>query len=167
MNEPCCAHSKIIHKTIKDLHGICTDKYYCLTCNTEFIIKPKKKPMSEDEWQDFVKKLYKEKQMENKNIVDTMFGGVIKMENRVIFESKYQARTILKDILGIEFREDFLDEIVKKGYIRKSSVEKAEEMYKEIIPTMKPVTYPEIVVLCNKMHEAIQELKSEIERLKK
>ena len=92
------------------------------------------------------------------------------MGNKVIFESEEEAKKFLDDC--IEVRNDAHCDVVnesfynakQKGYIRKSAVEEAEEMYKEWLNRIGDMS--ETVVM-DKMYLAIQELKSENERLRK
>jgi hypothetical protein len=75
-----------------------------------------------------------------------------------------QARQLHRDCYN-SFVEDGSIFIMKqKGYIRKTAVEEAEEMYKEWLNRIGDMS--ETVVM-DKMYVAIQELKSEIARLKK
>jgi hypothetical protein len=86
------------------------------------------------------------------------------MENKVIFESEEQFVNFWKDLTGCDCLPGTREKIKQKGYIRKSAVEEAEEeyiAYKE----GKNCFVAEIVM--DKMYLAIQELKSEIARLKK
>jgi hypothetical protein len=86
------------------------------------------------------------------------------MENKVIFESEEQFVNFWKDLTGCDCLPGTREKIKQKGYIRKSAVEEAEEMYKEWLNRIGDMS--ETVVM-DKMYFAIQELKSEIERLKK
>ena len=88
------------------------------------------------------------------------------MENKVIFESEEEARLFFKDWAQYctTGEDSFVLFLKQKGYIRKSAVEEAEEMYKEWLNRIGDMS--ETVVM-DKMYSAIQELKSEIARLKK
>lgn len=78
--------------------------------------------------------------------------------------TEYQARELFSDI-GLGATVDMaINESKKNGYIRKSAMEEAEEMYKEWLNRIGDMS--ETVVM-DKMYLAIQELKSEIARLKK
>ena len=86
------------------------------------------------------------------------------MENKVIFESEEEARLFFKDWAQYctTGEDSFVLFLKQKGYIRKSAVEEAEERYeqsKRDFPTPKGVR--------DLADEYIQELKSEIARLKK
>jgi hypothetical protein len=79
-----------------------------------------------------------------------------------------QARELFSVIGLVETIDMAIDESKKHGYIRKSAVEEAEEMYQEwlyaIEATRSPINKNNLNV---KLYEAIQELKKEIARLKK
>jgi flagellar basal body rod protein FlgC len=90
------------------------------------------------------------------------------MKEKVIFESEEECAEFLCNVYNHN-KEYCLRSLVpmakQKGYIRKSAVEEAEEMYSKWMQTEK---YDgSIIAIIHKQHEAIQELKSEIERLKK
>jgi hypothetical protein len=78
--------------------------------------------------------------------------------------TEYQARELFSDIGLGETVDMAIDESKKNGYIRKTATEEAEEMYKEWLNRIGDMS--ETVVM-DKMYSAIQELKSEIVRLKK
>jgi hypothetical protein len=86
------------------------------------------------------------------------------MENKVIFESEEQFVNFWKDLTGCDCLPGTREKIKQKGYIRKSAVEEAEEEYLNYNSGNN--CYVAEIVL-DKMHLAIQELKSEIVRLKK
>jgi hypothetical protein len=86
------------------------------------------------------------------------------MENKVIFESEEHYIDYYSSLYGAKPSPWQIEENKKYGYIRKSAVEKAEEMYKE---WLNRIGYMSETVVMYKMYLAIQELKSEIERLKK
>ena len=67
------------------------------------------------------------------------------------------------DDLG--WNPDVMEELKQKGYIRKSAVEEAEGMYRGL---RYDESYDQnyLYLIMNKQYEAIQELKSEIARLK-
>jgi len=56
-----------------------------------------------------------------------------------------------------------VDAIRDAGYIIKSAVEEAEEMYEDIATAMRPITIEEYTNLINKQQEAILELKAKLE----
>jgi hypothetical protein len=86
------------------------------------------------------------------------------MANKVIFESEEQFVNFWKDLTGCDCLPGTREKIKQKGYIRKSAVEEAEEEYRAY-KEGKNCFVSEIVI--DKMYLAIQELKSENERLKK
>lgn len=95
------------------------------------------------------------------------------MENKVIFESEEQAREVVKLLVchddncmyeKDECIECDMRKLRKTGLIRKSAVDEAEEMYNNYMLASSPYNISDVVL---KQYEAIQELKSEIERLKK
>ena len=88
------------------------------------------------------------------------------MENKVIFESEEQFVNFWRDITGCDCLPGIREKIKQKGYIRKSLLEEAEEMYDNYRSTM---CYEEtgLRVLVDKLYEVIQYLKAENERLKK
>jgi hypothetical protein len=75
-----------------------------------------------------------------------------------------QAYEICRIISGSNNWDEDLKRLKQAGYIRKSAVEEAEEMYKEWLNRIGDMS--ETVVM-DKMYSAIQELKSEIARVKK
>jgi hypothetical protein len=83
------------------------------------------------------------------------------MENKVIFDSEEQFVNFWKDFTGCDCLPGTREKIKQKGYIRKTAVEEAEERYeqsKRDFPTPRGVR--------DLADEYIQELKSEIARLK-
>jgi hypothetical protein len=84
------------------------------------------------------------------------------MENKVIFESEEQFVNFWKDLTGCDCLPGTREKIKQKGYIRKSAVEEAEEMYKEWLNRIGDMS--ETVVM-DKMYLAIQEQKKENVRL--
>lgn len=101
------------------------------------------------------------------------------MENKVIFESEEECAEFLCNVYNHN-KEYCLRSLVpmakQAGYIRKSAVEETEEMYNEFFNyTYRRGAYhrdndqwqQHANKLTAKQHEAIQELKSEIARLKK
>jgi hypothetical protein len=101
------------------------------------------------------------------------------MENKVIFESEYSFINIMNDCGLPKYMSqpqlfELLKTVKEKGYIRKSAVEEAEEVYKEWFN--RPITYIDDVILANNnivlfcdiiriLHDAIQEQNKEIEIL--
>ena len=78
-----------------------------------------------------------------------------------------QARELFSVIGLVETIDMAIDESKKHGYIRKSAVEEAEEMYQEWLYAMEATSSPINKDNLNvKLYEAIQELKKEIARLK-
>jgi hypothetical protein len=86
------------------------------------------------------------------------------IENKVIFESEEQFVNFWKDFTGCDCLPGTREKIKQKGYIRKSAVEEAEEEYRAY-KEGKNCFVAETVM--DKMYLAIQELKSEIARVKK
>jgi hypothetical protein len=90
------------------------------------------------------------------------------MENKVIFESVEEFDNYWFScgigIVGCHEYNVVKRRSIEHGYIRKSAVEQAEEIYKE---WLNRIGYMSETVVMYKMYLAIQELKSEIERLKK
>ena len=94
--------------------------------------------------------------------------------NNVIFESEEQAREVFGQIFLTS--GTVIDNAImiskEKGYIRKSIVEEAEEMYRKSIgyssygKTAFEVS-GDLRMINNKLYEAIQYLKADNERLKK
>jgi hypothetical protein len=82
---------------------------------------------------------------------------------KVIFESEEQFVNFWKDLTGCDCLPGTREKIKQKGYIRKSAVEEAEEEYLNYNSGNN--CYVAEIVL-DKMHLAIQELKSEIARLR-
>ena len=79
-----------------------------------------------------------------------------------------QARELFSAIGLVETIDMAIDESKKHGYIRKSAVEEAEEMYQEWLYAMEATSSPINKDNLNvKLYEAVQDLKSEIARLKK
>lgn len=99
------------------------------------------------------------------------------MANKVMFESEEEFKVFMGLITTAYINSPAMQIYVKNAkehnFLRKSPVEKAEEMYIEI--NQKFVTSSELNTwmqsyirpIIEKQHEAIQYLKSEIERLKK
>jgi hypothetical protein len=81
------------------------------------------------------------------------------MENKVIFESE-EFNKFLNDCVKIEDQEDVRFLAKQKGYIRKSKVDEAEEMYEKWKHDCTSSGLSEIII---KLHEAIQYLKSKPE----
>ena len=77
-----------------------------------------------------------------------------------------QARELFSVIGLVETIDMAIDESKKHGYIRKSAVEEEEEMYREWLNRIGDMS-ENVVMEMDKMYSAIQELKSEIARLKK
>jgi hypothetical protein len=69
-------------------------------------------------------------------------------------------------INDLDWNPDVMEELKQKGYIRKSAVEEAEEMYREWLNRIGDMS-ENVVMEMDKMYSAIQEFKSEIARLKK
>ena len=93
-----------------------------------------------------------------------------KQMNKVIFESEELARGIFNiAITSIEIKgnseDNFITSLRCSGYIRKSAVEEAEEMYKEWSENNK-CNDIEMAEIIHKQYNAIQELKAENERLR-
>lgn len=108
------------------------------------------------------------------NAIQYGFGGQYKpMKDKVIFESEYQLNDFRKHLKLYEnVTEEQLMEILKReGYIRKSPVEEAEEMYKNFLHEYEnpgvDTSWSNTVACIKTQHEAIQYLKAENERLKK
>ena len=145
--------------------GICHE-YLCESYN---LFKTKEKPIEYEKCEDCIK--YEEclkigcrdfKPKENP------------IENKVIFESDDQVRKVLREITILDNDADWYDvvdlkttikNLKEKGYIRKSTVEEAEEMYLSY-KNKKGISIP-YSKLENKLYEALQEQKEIIERLKK
>ena len=87
------------------------------------------------------------------------------MENKVIFESEEEFDKFFIDCIQNNFHaEEIFKDVKKHGYIRKSAVEEAEEILNHNL------THNTEYIIIEKQRiilRAIQELKSEIERLKK
>ena len=97
------------------------------------------------------------------------------MENKVIFESEEEALEFYR--MAGDDRVEFIKRLKEKGYIRKSAVEEAEEMYKQHMEIDGHCTRADDIKrweensckaysLIKQQHEAIQEQRKEIERLK-
>ena len=89
------------------------------------------------------------------------------MENKVIFESEVEAYKFVVSILKTSDLlcdapklKELLLAIKEKGYIRKSAVEEAEEMYKLLSQDDVESMKLSVLSLVNKQHEAIQYLKA-------
>jgi len=92
-----------------------------------------------------------------------------------IFENEEEARAFIDNTLpgyadilycGLKREDYMLGEIKLRGYIKKSVVEEAEELFKTWNTTSRigwGFTEHEVII---KLHAAIQELKAEIEMLK-
>jgi hypothetical protein len=89
------------------------------------------------------------------------------MENKVIFESEEQFVNFWKDLTGCDCLPGTREKIKQKGYIRKSAVEEAEEMYSKHVEYKGNLSGDDKNKTIDKMYLAIHELKSEIARLKK
>lgn len=96
------------------------------------------------------------------------------MKEKVIFESEEELDYFVLDIIMPFFKIEEMtsdlknrikEKIKQKGYIRKSALEEAEEMYKGLRYD-KSYDQNYLYLIMNKQYSAIQELKSEIERLK-
>ena len=83
------------------------------------------------------------------------------MENKVIFESEEQFVNFWKDLTGCDCLPGTREKIKQKGYIRKTAVEEAEERYEQ-----SKRDFPAPRGVRDLADEYIQELKSEIARLK-
>jgi hypothetical protein len=81
------------------------------------------------------------------------------MENKVIFESEEQLVNFWKDVTGCDPLPGTRERTKQAGYIRKTAVEEAEEMYIRRAGVVDTLHITQ--------QAAIQELKSEIARLKK
>ena len=148
--------------------GICKVCDLCCRFGTDKTLcpnfKPKEKPMNKDLEYD-----------ENKvqegidNEFMKYFDTEKPMENKVIFESEEQSINFYRDMDG-RFscdQDSFMYVLKEKGYIRKSAVDEAEEMYKLLSQDDVESMKLSVLSLVNKQHEAIQYLKAENEVLKK
>lgn len=91
------------------------------------------------------------------------------MKDKVIFESE-EVFIKMMNSLGIYVNQSIIDDAKSKGYIRKSVVEEAEEMYKKSCREYHSNGSSDIVAVKNMIHDAqiyIEHLKAENERLKK
>jgi hypothetical protein len=88
----------------------------------------------------------------------------IAQEKKTMGKIQYTQQEWASIIDDLGWNPDVMEELKQKGYIRKTAVEEAEEMYKEWLNRIGDMS--ETVVM-DKMYVAIQELKSEIARLKK
>jgi len=77
-----------------------------------------------------------------------------------------QAYEICRIISGSNNWDEDLKRLKQAGYIRKTAVEEAEEMYKEGLNRIGDMSET-VVMEMDKMYSALQEFKSEIARGKK
>lgn len=86
---------------------------------------------------------------------------------KVYFESEQEAREFvminITNVKNVHETKGYLETIKRNGYIKKSAVEEAEEMYREFADNKAKYSNNDII---GKQHEAIQELKAENARLK-